>query len=110
MQRTSIARYLAPWAFKRAKEQQRLEQLRGRDGDNCWRCRRPLRFDLPGGHDQGPTIQSFAEGTVSLDNFCLTHRRCVTEALDRTAEVEERLRLKREAELLEKSRKRRKAA
>jgi hypothetical protein len=110
MPRTSIAKYLAPWAFKHAKEQQRLEQLRGRNGDNCWRCRRPLRFDLPGGHDQAPTIQSFADGTDSLDSFCLTHRRCVTEAQDHTAQVEERLRLKREAELLARSRKRRKAA
>ena len=110
MPRKSIAKYLNPWMFKREKEQQRFEQLRGRDGDNCWRCRRPLRFDLPGGHDQAPTIQSMAVGTDSLDNFCLTHRRCVTEAQDRTAEVIERLRRKSEAELLAKSRKRRKAA
>jgi hypothetical protein len=115
MSRTIIAKYLNPWKFKREQEQQqRCQALRQRDGDNCTRCRRPLRFDLPPGHDTGPKIEEIlptsADGPQQIDNLCLCHRRCHTESVDHTAEVKERIRRKAEAELLSKSRKRRTAA
>ena len=44
---SSFAEYLNPWKLRREKQRQRLAALRQRDGDNCRRCRRPLRFDLP---------------------------------------------------------------
>ena len=109
MPRKSIAKYLNPWMFQREKKRQRFEDLRKRDGDKCWRCRRPMRFDLPKGHDQAPTIQTIGGGDAP-DDFCLTHGRCITEALDHTAEVKERIRRKSEAELFAKSRKGRKKA
>ena len=50
MSRTLIARYVTPWKYKRERELlQRVAELRARDGDNCLRCRRPIRFDLPPG-------------------------------------------------------------
>jgi 5-methylcytosine-specific restriction endonuclease McrA len=114
MSRSIIARYVIPWKYKREQAQKRLAELRRRDGDDCRRCRRPLRFDLPDGHDQGPKVECIAaaaEGEPeALDNLCLTHRRCNSEKADYTAEVQERVRRKAEAELLSRSRKRKSKA
>jgi hypothetical protein len=108
-----LVKYLNPWAFRR-QQRERLAALRQRDGDCCRRCRRPIRFDLPAGHDLGfrleRIVQANAGGTEALDNFCLTHGRCNVKAGDNTVEVLERLRPKREAELLSKARKRRRKA
>jgi hypothetical protein len=85
--------------FKRDKQRQRLAELRRRDGDNCRRCRRPLRFDLPAGHDQAPTVQPIgpaAKGGGEIDRLCLCHTRCNSATVDNTAEVQERLRRKAE--------------
>lgn len=80
MPRTIIAKYLNPWMFKREQAQQRFEELRQRDGDKCWRCHRPMRFDLPRGHDNAPTVEQILSkskgGTGALDNLCLCHRHC----------------------------------
>ena len=114
MSRTIIAKYLTPWKYKREQEQQRLQALRQRDGDDCRRCRRPMRFDLPPGHDMGPRVEEVLPGPAdepaTLDNSCLCHRRCNSESADYTDEVKERIRRKAEADLLSKSRKRRKRA
>ena len=110
----SIARFLFPRAFRRQKREQLLAQLRQRDGENCRRCRRPIRFDRPAGHDLGARIELIRRGSADssegLDNLCLTHGRCNVKTADRTAEVHERLRPRREAELFIKARKRRRAA
>jgi hypothetical protein len=107
MPRTSIVQYLNPWKLRRAREAERLRQLRDRDGEACARCRRPLRFDLPAGHDQGATIERVVLGaSEALDNLRLTHRRCFAPGLDHTGEVTERIRRKAEAELLSKPRRR----
>jgi hypothetical protein len=111
MSSSILARYVNPWKFKREQEQlQRIAELRGRDGDDCRRCRRPMRFDLSSGHDLMPKIEAVAatpdgEEPV-LDNLCLTHRRCSAEGVDLTREVLERVRRKNEADLFVKSRKR----
>jgi hypothetical protein len=110
----SIVRYLNPWKQRRERErqQQRLAELRGRDGDDCRRCRRPLRFDLTDGHDLGPKIEAILSGEgadQTLDNLCLTHRRCIGEGSDHTQEVTERVRRKNEAELFASSRRRKRA-
>lgn len=108
-----VARYLTPWKHKRELEEQRLAALRGRDGDDCRRCRRPMRFDLPDGHDLGPKVEKVlaacAGETPGIENLCLTHRRCNTEPADFTAEVKERIRRKNEAELFANSRVKRRA-
>ena len=104
---STIARYVNPWKFKREQEEQRLAALRRRDGDDCRRCRRPMRFDLPDGHDLGPKVEAVANGAAAaFDDLCLTHRRCNTEPADLTAEVKERIRRKNEAELFSRARKR----
>jgi 5-methylcytosine-specific restriction endonuclease McrA len=108
MPRKSIAKYFAPWMFQRDKKRLRFDQVRERDGDNCWRCKRPMRFDLPPGHDLAPTIEHLLPkskgGTSALDNLCLCHGRCNRLMADATPEVKERMRRKSEAELFAKSR------
>ncbi|MFL6726353.1 MAG: hypothetical protein ACJ8FS_07560 [Sphingomicrobium sp.] len=111
MSQSIIARYVNPWKFRReAEEAERVAALRKRDGDDCRRCRRAMRFDLPDGHDQRACVQPIEFGADAsaqiLDNLCLTHRRCNAASADVTTEVTERIRRKNEAELFAKSRKR----
>ena len=110
MSRTIIARYVNPWKFKREQDAERVQALRARDGEDCRRCRRPMRFDLPRGQDLGAAIESVvppsAGGTEALDNLCLCHRRCNGEPADHTQEVQQRIRMKNEAALLSRSRSR----
>jgi 5-methylcytosine-specific restriction endonuclease McrA len=115
MASSSIVRYLNPWRFRREQQAERLKALRERDGDACARCRRPVRFDLTEGHDQGAKVElvipANAGGGEELGNLRLCHRRCNAPGLDHTSEVTERMRRKNEAALLSKSRKKpRKAA
>ena len=108
MSRKLIVKCVNPWKFKREQLAQRLRTLRDRDGDACTRCRRPMRFDLPDGHDQGATIEQIlpkaAGGSRALDNLCLTHRRCNAVEADHTTVVVERIRRRNEAALLSRSR------
>ncbi len=118
MSRSIIAKYVNPWKFRRDAERERRQALRQRDGDNCRRCRRPMRFDLPNGHDLAPKIEEIpvevmaASGGVSasmagsdgLDRLCLCHGRCNSESADFTAEVLDRIRRKAESELLSRGR------
>jgi hypothetical protein len=101
MTRKNIAKYFVPWMFQRAKKQC-FAELHARDGDNCWRCRRPMRFDLPRTHEKAPSIEHIRPkskgGTMALDNLCLCHRRCNWDLGDKTPEVKERLRLRAEAQ------------
>lgn len=100
-----------------------MEALRQRDGDACRRCRRPIRFELPAGHDLGVRIEAMAGAVTraktgagarveaaSLADLCLTHGRCNAAGQDHTGLVIERLRPAREAELFEKARGKRRAA
>jgi hypothetical protein len=108
MSGTIIVKYVNPWKFRRDEEQKRLRALRQRDGDDCRRCRRPMRFDLPRGHDMGAAIEEIlprsAGGSEGFENQCLCHRRCNSESADNTREVQDRIRQKNEAELFAKSR------
>jgi hypothetical protein len=98
MRRKIIAKYFNAWMFQREKKRQRFAELRQRDGDKCWRCHRPMRFDLPRGHDQAPTLEhrlpQSKGGTGALDNLCLCHRYCNRMMGDNTPEVKERMRLR----------------
>lgn len=115
MSRSFIARYVSPWTLRKDKErQQRIAQLRKRDGENCRRCRRPMAFDLPAGHEKGPRIERIAGSengeSEAPEDLCLCHVRCNSAGADDTDQVQERLRRKAEAALLPKSRKTRRRA
>ncbi|MCL6729063.1 HNH endonuclease [Sphingomonas hankyongi] len=114
MSTSLFVQYLNPWKAKRQKAQQRVDELRRRDGDNCRRCRRPIRFDLTRGHDRGPKLEQIrplVDGeTDTLENLCLCHGRCVSQEADSTIEVKQRIRVKNEVELFARSRAAGKAA
>ncbi|HKX92339.1 MAG TPA: hypothetical protein VJM15_07945 [Sphingomicrobium sp.] len=105
-----FAKYLTPWRLTQEREAERLAALRARDGDNCARCRRPIRFDVPDGHDHGATIERVAAGGAGIDSLRLCHARCFAPGMDHTAEVADRVRRKAEAALFAKPRRKRKAA
>jgi 5-methylcytosine-specific restriction endonuclease McrA len=114
MSRAMIARYVTPWKYQRERrEAERVRALKVRDGEACARCRRPIRFDLPAGHDQGVRIEEIvptaADAEPDLSNLRLTHRRCNASGVDHTDEVTERIRRKNEAELFARSKKRKRA-
>jgi hypothetical protein len=113
MTRSTIARRVNPWKYRREQEEQRVAVLRQRDGDNCARCRRPMRFDLPAGHDMAARVEELAPAAAaepaSLDKLVLTHGRCNAQAGDNTAEVRQRVRQKSEAALFETTRRKRRA-
>jgi len=109
-----IARYVTPWKYQRERrEAERVRALKVRDGEACARCRRPIRFDLPAGHDQGVRIEEIvpaaADAEPDLSSLRLTHRRCNASGVDHTDEVTERIRRKNEAELFARSKKRKRA-
>ena len=115
MNRSFLAKYVSPWTLRRDREQQqRIAAIRQRDGEDCRRCRRPIRFDLPDGHDKGPRVLNIesnpAVEPVAIEALCLCHVRCNSAGADNTDEVTERMRRKSEAALLPKSRKARKRA
>jgi len=105
MATASILRFLNPRQFRRDREAERVRALKARDGGNCTRCRRPLRFDLPAGHDLGAIVEPGAGPEAAH----LCHRRCNRPGTDHTEEVAERVKRKHEAALFSKTRKRRAA-
>ena len=114
MSASIIIKYVNPWKFRREQNAARVAALRQRDGDNCKRCKRPMRFDLPDGHESMPKIEvivpASAGGTEAIDNLCLTHVRCNAKHGCDTAEVKERARIKNEAALFAKSKQKRRRA
>jgi hypothetical protein len=106
MSRNFLARFVSLNKVK--VREQRLAQLRRRDGEDCRRCRRPLRFDLPHGHDMAPRIEEIAPAAApeAIDHLVLCHGRCNGDAGDMTGAIRERLRSEREAALFGKSRQR----
>ena len=109
----SFLQSLNPWHRRRAKAAAQVAALRQRDGDSCARCRRPMRFDLAAGHDQGPAVEPVMPGATGsgdpLGNLRLCHPRCSPAGVDRTEEVTLRVRRKNEAALFGKARKSRAA-
>ena len=99
MARIGIIRALAPWNHRRKREAEQLAAIRTRDGDTCARCRRPIRFDLPPGSDQGARVERAGGAALFL-----THGRCHMPGRDDTDAVLERLRPSREAELFASAR------
>lgn len=80
-----------------------MASLRQRDGELCRRCRRPIRFDLPVGHDQAPSIHPNSQPELSLEGLCLVHVRCNAAGVDHTAEVKGRVQRKSEAALFSRT-------
>jgi hypothetical protein len=68
---------MSAFARKRARVR---EQLRQRDGDNCWYCGQPLSFELEGSARKFASIEHLIDlkygGTNKLGNLVLAHAKC----------------------------------
>lgn len=109
MTNSFLARYFRPLALRTDKaERERVAAIRSRDGDNCRRCRRPIRFDLPHGHDKGPRVETALTSKIAapqaIGELFLCHGRCHAVGADKTEEVAARRRHKNEAALLSRKR------
>ena len=73
--------------------------VRKRDGDDCWRCHKPLRFGPPFNVGKAATIEHVKpladEGSWELDNLRLCHKGCNKHLGTNTPEQKERMRLRR---------------
>jgi len=58
----------------------KIDQLRARDGDNCWLCDRALDFDAEPNSKKAPTLEHLLAvslgGKGGLDNLVLCHPSC----------------------------------
>jgi 5-methylcytosine-specific restriction endonuclease McrA len=88
------------WVFRRARRK-RIAALRARDGDNCWRCNRPMRFGAPFNRGKAATVEHVLAralgGTDDLGNLRLCHIGCNRHLGTAPPEQKERMRINRDA-------------
>ena len=98
MARKNIAKYLNPWMFRREKKRQKIQELRERDGENCWRCHQPMNFDAPPNSKRAPTIEHLEAkangGTNKSENVVLCHPGCNRHLGVNTLDQKRRMRLR----------------
>jgi 5-methylcytosine-specific restriction endonuclease McrA len=79
------------------RKRQRLAHLGARDGDDCWRCNRPMRFGGTPNCGKAATIEHLTPlslgGTWALDNLVLCHVGCNRDLGDRPRAQKERMRI-----------------
>jgi 5-methylcytosine-specific restriction endonuclease McrA len=98
----STRRWLMPWWIRHHhRHKAKAAELRVRDGDSCWRCNRPMRFDGPPNCGKAATIEHLNPrskgGTWHIDNLRLVHVGCNRHLGARTPEQKERMRINVEA-------------
>lgn len=98
MAKKSAKRFL-PWWIRRSLEQRACKAaVRQRDGDNCWRCHRPMRFGPPFNCGKGASVEHLEPlsqgGTWALGNLVLCHVGCNRHLGANTPEQKKRMRLK----------------
>ncbi len=86
--------------FTRERKRERIEAVRARDGENCWRCDQSMRFGPPFNRGKAATVEHVFPlskgGTWALDNLRLCHVGCNRHLGANTPEQKERMRLKPE--------------
>ena len=87
------------WSAKQRRKRELAAQVRGRDGEDCWRCHHPMRFGLPFNTRRSATIEHLlAKGHQDrwkLENLRLCHKGCNKHLGTNTPEQKERMRLRR---------------
>lgn len=90
--------FLPGWVH-RLRRRKRLKILRARDGDDCWRCHRPMRFAGPPNCGRAATIEHLLPrskgGTDALANLRLCHVGCNRHLADHEPAQKERMRINR---------------
>ena len=92
------ARWFLPWWMHRhLRKRRKFEQVRDRDGDECWRCGHPMRFDGPPNCGKAATIEHVQPrgkgGGWRLDNLRLCHVGCNRHLGDQSPEQKARMRI-----------------
>jgi 5-methylcytosine-specific restriction endonuclease McrA len=84
---------------KHLRKRQRRNDLRERDGINCWRCGNPMRFGPPFNVGKAATIEHVLAlkdgGTWALENLRLCHVGCNRHLGVHSPEQKERMRVQR---------------
>lgn len=88
--------FLPGWVHRRLRKK-KLAAIRVRDGDDCWRCNRPMRFEGPPNCGKAATIEHVMPrskgGSDALTNLRLCHVGCNRHLADRLPEQKERMRI-----------------
>jgi hypothetical protein len=91
------------WVHKHHRRKGKRARLRARDGDACWRCNQPMRFEGPPNCGKAATIEHLTPlcdgGTSALDNLVLCHVGCNRHLGTFSRERKERMRINRPASL-----------
>ena len=89
--------WLPPWMHKARRKRARLQALRARDGDLCWRCNKPMRFEGLPNCGKAATIEHRTArsqgGTWAMDNLVLCHVGCNRHLGDKPRAQKERMRI-----------------
>lgn len=76
----------------------KVEQIRARDGDECWLCTRPLDFTAAPNSKNAPTIEHLVAkssgGSGDLANLALCHKACNLHLGDRPLAKKQEMRVK----------------
>ena len=87
------------WVLAQVEKKQRFAAVRARDGDDCWRCNRPMRFEGPPNCGKAATIEHVLPrskgGGDDLGNLRLCHVGCNRHLADHPPEQKERMRINR---------------
>ena len=90
--------FLPGWVH-RHRRRKLLKALRARDGDQCWRCNRPMRFEGEPNCGKAATIEHYLPkakgGTDDLANLRLCHVGCNRHLADHAPAQKERMRINR---------------
>jgi hypothetical protein len=99
MGRKARKRWLPWWLRKHLDRRERLQAVRRRDGDNCWRCHQPMRFGPPYNVGKAATVEhrqpKALGGTWELGNLRLCHVGCNRHLGANPPEQKERMRLRK---------------
>jgi 5-methylcytosine-specific restriction endonuclease McrA len=81
------------------RKRSKAAKLRALQGDLCWLCGHPMRFEGPPNRGKAATIEHHLArsrgGTSALDNLRLCHVGCNRHLADHPPEQKERMRINR---------------
>ena len=93
-----MSKHWKPWWVRRKQDRKlRRDQVRERDGDDCWRCGHPMRFGGLPNCGRAATIEHLVPlangGTWALENLVLCHKGCNKHLGTNTPDHKERMRI-----------------
>lgn len=92
--------WLPSWWQAQKRKRKLRKTIRARDGDRCWRCNHPMRFDGLPNQGKAATIEHVLPlskgGGWELENLRLCHVGCNRHLGDRAPAQKERMRINRD--------------